>query len=74
TFDDITDNITEVSCVDIDWKTHPDPKVVWLHETGKPLLMCMDLRSGVEMQEREIISFYKQQNVDWACPLRCQLE
>lgn len=66
-----------------DWKTHPDPKVATtlyrkeilrLHETGKPLLMCMDLRTCAEEQERQLINFYKQRNVEWACPVKCQLE
>ncbi|KAF4072129.1 hypothetical protein AMELA_G00270810 [Ameiurus melas] len=36
------------------------PRKFCLHETGKPLLMYMDLRSGVQEQERELINFYKQ--------------
>nr|XP_055026169.1 uncharacterized protein LOC129415968 isoform X2 [Misgurnus anguillicaudatus]XP_055026170.1 uncharacterized protein LOC129415968 isoform X2 [Misgurnus anguillicaudatus] len=65
------------------WKTHPDPKmaadlyrkeILRLHETGKPLLMCMDLRSGVEEQERQLINFYNQRHVEWACPVKCQLQ
>ncbi|XP_073728938.1 uncharacterized protein [Misgurnus anguillicaudatus] len=76
-------NDTECSYMDNDWKTHPDPKmaadlyrkeIFRLHETGKPLLMCMDLRSGVEEQERQLINFYKQRHVEWACPVKCQLQ
>ncbi|XP_073721905.1 uncharacterized protein [Misgurnus anguillicaudatus] len=49
-------------------------EILRLHETGKPLLMCMDLRSGVEEQERQLINFYKQRHVEWACPVKCQLQ
>ncbi|XP_023666589.2 uncharacterized protein [Paramormyrops kingsleyae] len=73
----------EVTHLDSDWKTHPDPKmaaylytceILRLHETGKPLFMYMDLRSSTEQQERELINFYKQTNIEWACPVRCQLQ
>lgn len=36
--------------------------------------MCMDLRTCAEEQERQLINFYKQRNVEWACPVKCQLE
>ncbi|KAF4090093.1 hypothetical protein AMELA_G00047970 [Ameiurus melas] len=54
TVSDEMNNTIEVLCVDNEWKTHPNPKVALslytqeifhLHETGKPLLMYMDLRS-----------------------------
>lgn len=49
-------------------------EILQLHETGKPLLMCIDLRSCTEEQERQLINFYKQRNVEWACPIKCQLQ
>ncbi|XP_052440572.1 uncharacterized protein LOC127979271 isoform X2 [Carassius gibelio] len=81
--DNEVNDTAEFLYVDNDWKTHPDPKVsmalyrreiLRLHETGKPILMCMDLRTCAEEQERQLINFYKQRNVEWACPVKCQLE
>lgn len=42
------------------------------HASGKPLKMRMDLRDSEEERERELLSFYKQQQ-EWACPLHCTL-
>ncbi|XP_073767217.1 uncharacterized protein isoform X2 [Danio rerio] len=76
-------NTADFSIMDNDWKTHLDPKtaallyrkqILQLHETGKPLFMSMDLRSSVEEQDRQLINFYKQRNVEWACPVKCQLQ
>ena len=42
------------------------------HESGKLLKIKMDVRDSEEDRERELLSFYKQQQ-DWACPLHCTL-
>ncbi|XP_058636676.1 G2/M phase-specific E3 ubiquitin-protein ligase-like isoform X2 [Onychostoma macrolepis] len=81
--DNDVNNTAEFSIMDNDWKTHLDPKIaaflyrkeiLRLHETGKPLFMCMDIRSSPEEQDRQLINFYKQRNVEWACPVKCQLQ
>ncbi|XP_056620134.1 uncharacterized protein LOC130434164 isoform X2 [Triplophysa dalaica] len=74
---------SQVTYMNDDWKTHPDAvraaslytqEILSLHETGKPLLMSMDLRLCAQDQERELINFYKQRNVEWACPVKCNLQ
>ncbi|RXN27896.1 G2 M phase-specific E3 ubiquitin- ligase-like protein [Labeo rohita] len=40
---------------------------------GQPLRFMMDLREDIEEQDREIISFYKRPNVNWAGPFSCIL-
>ncbi|RXN13682.1 G2 M phase-specific E3 ubiquitin- ligase-like protein [Labeo rohita] len=81
--DNKVNNTAEFSFMGNDWKTHIDPKIaallyrkeiLRLHETGKPLSMCVDLRSSPEEQDRQLINFYKQRNVEWACPVKCQLQ
>ncbi|XP_049912618.1 uncharacterized protein LOC126397713 isoform X1 [Epinephelus moara] len=42
------------------------------HASGKPLRIRMDVRDSEEDRERELLSFYKQQQ-EWACPLHCTL-
>ncbi|RXN34359.1 G2 M phase-specific E3 ubiquitin- ligase-like protein [Labeo rohita] len=39
----------------------------------QPLRFMMDLREDIEEQDREIISFYKRPNVNWAGPFSCIL-
>ncbi|XP_068580956.1 G2/M phase-specific E3 ubiquitin-protein ligase-like isoform X3 [Cebidichthys violaceus] len=66
---------------DTEWKLIKEPaqaakafkeELLKEHETGKPLRMKMDVRDSEEDRERDLLSFYKQQQ-EWACPLHCTL-
>lgn len=36
--------------------------------------MAMDVRMDKEDQDRELVAFYKQNGIEWACPVRCKLQ
>lgn len=66
----------------LDWKKITDPKeaadvfrkqLLRAEEQEQPLRFILDLREDVEEQDREIISFYKRPNVNWARPFSCIL-
>lgn len=66
-----------------DWKIEPDKnkaaslytkEIIRQHETGKSLLMTMDVRMDKEDQDRELVAFYKQNGIEWACPVKCKLQ
>ncbi|XP_026080824.1 uncharacterized protein LOC113057607 [Carassius auratus] len=66
-----------------DWKIEPDKnkaaslytkEIIHQHETGKSLLMTMDVRMDKEDQDRELVAFYKQNGIEWACPVKCKLQ
>ncbi|XDV35994.1 hypothetical protein PO909_005848 [Leuciscus waleckii] len=42
-------------------------------EQGQPLRFMLDLRDDLEEQDRDIISFYKRPNINWARPFSCIL-
>ena len=48
--------------------------IIGTHETGKPLRLRMDVRDTEEDRERSILTFYKNRNTEWACPLQCSLD
>nr|XP_055057045.1 uncharacterized protein LOC129441422 [Misgurnus anguillicaudatus] len=76
-------NAAKATSMSHDWKIEPDKnkaaslytkEIIRQHETGKSLLMAMDVRMDKEDQDRELVAFYKQNGIEWACPVRCKLQ
>lgn len=67
----------------LEWKDEPEgARCAWLyksmllsqHETGKAVVLQMDLRDSIVNQERSLLSLYKAPKVEWANPICCKLE
>uniref|UniRef100_A0A9J8CC04 HECT domain-containing protein n=1 Tax=Cyprinus carpio carpio TaxID=630221 RepID=A0A9J8CC04_CYPCA len=76
-------NAAKATSMSHDWKIEPDKnkaaslytkEIIRQHETGKSLLMTMDVRMDKEDQDRELVAFYKQNGMEWACPVKCKLQ
>uniref|UniRef100_A0A9J7XX65 Uncharacterized protein n=1 Tax=Cyprinus carpio carpio TaxID=630221 RepID=A0A9J7XX65_CYPCA len=76
-------NAAKATSMSHDWKIEPDKnkaaslytkEIIRQHETGKSLLMTMDVRMDKEDQDRELVAFYKQNGIEWACPVKCKLQ
>ncbi|XP_055021239.1 uncharacterized protein LOC129412152 [Boleophthalmus pectinirostris] len=74
---------TSSATVTGDWLSLSDPReaisqyakhFLQNHAMDSPLILSMDIRKSLTEQDMALISFYKQKNVEWACPLKCRLE
>lgn len=65
-----------------EWRTVSDPKqAVWLFlqkllnrdRGSKGLFLSIDIRQDKEDQDRQLIAFYRRDNIKWTSPLNCKL-
>ncbi|CAB1424325.1 unnamed protein product [Pleuronectes platessa] len=65
------------------WRTVSDPKhagQLFCHELLqsskdlKSLLLYVDIRKDKQEQDKDFVTFYKRDNIQWASPLQCKLQ